>query len=94
MSYRMKQYFYIGAFTFLGFLVSMLVHAGIEIPTLALVTDEAGKNGDNIIWQNWNVIHGVVGITLSLGGVWLGCVLGRRFWRILYVEKRYGTPRW
>jgi hypothetical protein len=90
----MKRYFYIGAFMLLGFLVSMLVHAGIEIPTLALVTGEAGKNGDNIIWQHWNVIHGTFGIALSLGGILLGFFLGRRFWQILYVEKRYGTPRW
>lgn len=90
----MKKYFYIGAFMFLGYLLSMLLHAGIEIPTLAFVTGEAGDHGNNMVWQNWRLIHGGVGMMLSAGGILLGLFLGRKFWQILYVEKRYGTPRW
>lgn len=90
----MKKYFYIGAFGFLGYLLSLLLHAGIEIPTLALITGEAGKFGDNIIWRNWQCIHGTVGAVLSVSGILFGLLLGRKFWQILYVEKRYGTPRW
>ncbi len=90
----MKRYFYIAAFGLLGYLVSMLLHAAIEIPTLALITGEAGDYGKNMVWQNWHLIHGSVGFVLSLGGVLYGLFLGRKFWQILYVEKRYGTPRW
>ena len=89
-----KKYFYIGAFGFLGWLLSMLVHAGIEIPTLGWITGEVGHYGDNWVWRHWSVLHGTVGLLLSLSGVVLGLLLGQRFWQILYVEKRYGTPRW
>ena len=90
----MKRYFYIGLFVFLGYLLSFLVHAGIEIPALALATRAVGDFGNNVIWQHWRVIHGTVGAFLSLGGLTLGWFLGRKFWQILYVEERYGTPRW
>lgn len=78
----------------LGYLISFLVHALIEIPVLGLVTGAPGAYGDNIIWLYWGVIHGTVGALLSLGGVTLGWLSGRKFWQILYVEQRYGKPRW
>ncbi len=90
----MKKYFYIVAFMFLGFLVSMLVHALVEIPVLAIITADPDTMGDNFIWQNWWFFHGVGGRALSVGCILLGFFLGRKFWQILYVEKRYGTPRW
>ena len=89
-----KKYCYIVAFGFLGYLVSLLVHAGIEIPTLALITGEVGEYGNNWVWQNWEMLHRGVGIIITLLGVGGGLYLGQRFWQILYVEKRYGTPRW
>ncbi len=90
----MKRYFYIAAFMFLGLLVSMLVHAGIEIPTLMLITRNPDTIVVNYIWQNWWLFHGVGGKALSLAFVIFGFILGRKFWQVLYVEKRYGTPRW
>ena len=90
----MKKYFYIGAFMFLGWLTSMLAHGLIEIPLLGLITGERGYYGNNIIWQNWRLVHGLGGFILSLGGVLLGFFLGRKFWQVLYVEKRYGEPWW
>lgn len=79
---------------FLGWLVSMLVHGLIEIPVLGMITGEVGGYGNNIVWQNWRLVHGLGGLILSLGGVLLGFFLGRKFWQILYVEKRYGEPWW
>lgn len=90
----MKKYFYIAAFMFLGLLVSMLVHAAIEIPTLAIITADPDAMADNFVWRNWWLFHGIGGRVLSVAFVVLGFFLGRRFWQILYVEKRYGTPRW
>jgi len=90
----MKKYFYIAAFMFLGLLVSMLVHAAVEIPTLMLITADPDLLVSSYIWQHWWFFHGVGGRVLSLGFVILGFALGQKFWQILYVEKRYGTPRW
>jgi len=90
----MKRILYIGAFMFLGFLLSMLMHAALEYPTLMIISGDFARYQDSFVWQNWRVIHGVGGKILSLGGILLGFFLGRKFWQILYVEKRYGTPRW
>lgn len=90
----MKRYCYIAAFMFLGFLVSLLVHAAIEIPTLALITADPAAMGASYMWQHWPLWHGIGGKALTLLFLGMGFLLGQKFWQILYVEKRYGTPRW
>lgn len=90
----MKKYFYIIAFMFLGLLVSLLVHALVEIPTLAIITRDPDAMVGNYVWQHWWLFHGIGGRVLTAAFVLFGFILGRKFWQILYVEKRYGTPRW
>lgn len=89
----MKRIFYIASFAFLGVLVSTLVHAAIEIPLLSVMENQL-MTGSSFLADNWWFIHGWGGKLLWLGGVVGGYIAGRRFWQILYVEKRYGTPRW
>jgi len=90
----MKRYCYIGAFTVLGFLVSMVIHALVEIPTLVIIAENYDVYGSSFIWRHWWFFHGVLGKVLSIVGAMLGFFLGRKCWQVLYVEKRYGTPRW
>lgn len=90
----MKRYFYIAAFMVLGVLLATLSHAAIELPTLAIMTGNFAYYGDSFIWRHWSLIHGVGGKILWFVGALAGFLAGRRFWQILYVEKRYGTPRW
>ncbi|MFZ1626613.1 MAG: hypothetical protein WAT81_02295 [Candidatus Moraniibacteriota bacterium] len=90
----MKKYFYIAAFMFLGFLVSMLVHAAVEIPILRIITADPATMAENYWWQHWGLWHGIGGRVLSVSFILFGFILGRKFWQILYVEKRYGTPWW
>lgn len=90
----MKRLLYIGAFTFLGTLLATLVHAGIEIPLLSMMESQLEMTGRSVFADHWWLIHGWGGKLLWFGGALGGFIAGRRFWRILYVEKRYGTPRW
>lgn len=90
----MKRFFYIVACMVLGLLLATLVHAAIEIPTLRIMTGDMAQYGDGFVWRNWKMIHGVAGNALWFGGAMFGLLLGRKWWRILYVEKRYGEPRW
>lgn len=90
---RMKRIFYIGAFTLLGVLVATLVHAAIEMPLLSVMENQL-MTGRSVLADNWWLIHGWGGKLLWVGGAFSGYLAGRRFWRILYVEKRYGTPKW
>lgn len=90
----MKRHFYISAFMLLGLLIGFLVHAAIEIPTLTFLTADPDSLAESSVWRHWWLFHGLGGQLLSLAFLTLGFFLGRRFWQILYVEKRYGTPRW
>lgn len=89
----MKKLLYIALFTVLGVLVSTLLHAGIEIPLLAMMENQV-MTGDSFLADHWWLIHGLGGQLLWLAGAVVGFILGRKFWQILYVEKRYGIPRW
>lgn len=79
---------------FLGIVLATLIHAAIEFPILRLVTSDYARYGQGFVWQNWDVIHGGGGQLLLILGALGGFLAGRKFWQILYVEKRYGTPRW
>lgn len=78
---------------FLGLLLATLIHALLEIPTLAYITNNLEVHGQGYLWQNWKMIHGVVGAGLWFGGLIFGFWAGKKWWQILYVEKRYGKPR-
>ena len=90
----MKRAFYIALFVLLGLIVATLLHALIELPTLSLITGNFEKYGNSYVWQNWRMIHGIGGAVLWLAGLVGGYWCGVKGWQILYVEKRYGTPRW
>lgn len=89
----MKKTLYVFLFTLLGLMLSTLLHAAIELPALWLITGDIERYGGSFVWQNWGVLHTSIGALLWVlgggGGVWGGF----HFWQILYVEERYGKPR-
>lgn len=89
----MKRACYLFAFTFLGLLAATLLHGFIEIPLLAYLT-ASDERMESWLWQNWGVVHSMGSIGLWLLGALGGFLLGRRYWRILYVEERYGKSRY
>jgi hypothetical protein len=91
---NMKRLFYITLVSFLFVLLATILHAAIEIPVLAILTGNMELYGNGWVWRNWPLLHAVFGNILWFGGAVLGYFFGRLWWRILYVEKRYGTPRW
>ena len=84
----MKKYFYYGLFTVLGILVSTIIHALIEIPVIRLLLSNFNRFGLGLTWREWYVIHDVVGTLLFILGAYLGFLQGKRWWRIIYIEKR------
>lgn len=82
----MKRTFYIVLFCLLGLIVSTLIHAAIELPTLTLITGNFEKYSDSFIWQNWRIIHGFVGAVIWIAGLVVGYWCGVKWWQILYVE--------
>lgn len=79
--------------TFLGLLLSTLIHAVVEILILNTITGNLTQYGDSFLWQNWELIHQIGSLGLWLAGFVGGAVAGFSFWQILYVEERYGKPR-
>jgi hypothetical protein len=90
----MKKYVYLTLMSFLGILLATLVHAAVEFPILKFLIADPVAFGAHPIFRHWEEIHRYGGLTLSLIGITVGWWLGRYFWQVLYVEQRYGRPRW
>ncbi|MEM9336526.1 MAG: hypothetical protein AAGA35_01555 [Patescibacteria group bacterium] len=90
----MKRTVYIIAFIFLGLIVSTLVHAALEMPILWLVSSDYERYANSLLWQHWELMHHTVAVGLWVMGALVGYKLGKRYWHILYVEKRYGEKKW
>ena len=89
----MKERIYIATFTFLGALSGLLLQGGLEMWALGLVALDYERFAEVFWWQNWEVIRSVGIVTLPAIGLVLGYFAGKRYWNILYVEERYGKPR-
>ncbi len=89
----MKKFFYILSFVFLGVLVSTLVHGGIEIPMINLLIADFGRFGLGLSWESWATIHNVIALILLVLGIALGFQQGMHWWRVIYIEKRFGTNK-
>jgi len=83
-----KKIVYLSLFTFLGILISFLVHAGIEIPIIYLLDANFEKYGLGLTWDDWFSFHywgSAILFTLgAIAGFWQGIY----WWKIIYVEKR------
>ncbi|PIR57659.1 MAG: hypothetical protein COU71_02915 [Parcubacteria group bacterium CG10_big_fil_rev_8_21_14_0_10_38_31] len=88
-----KRTIYISLFTFLGILISFLIHATIEIPVINLLVSDFNTYSLGLTWGQWYLIHHAVSVILLLLGITLGYLQGKRWWRIIYIEKRYAKNR-
>ena len=84
----MKRTIYITLFTFLGVLLQFLVHAGIEIPVISLLLNDFEAFGLGLTWNQWVMIHNIGTIVFFAAGAVGGFLLGRYWWRVIYIEKR------
>jgi hypothetical protein len=88
-----KKVIYVTLFAFLGLLIATIVHAVIEAPVLWLITGNLDKWGEGFIWQNWAVLHRYVGGLVWILGLIGGIYGGIKYWRIIYIEKRFGRSK-
>lgn len=90
----MKKGLYVFLFVIASLLVSFLVHAVLEISILWWVQNNITAASSSLIRNNWSFLHVWGGRLLWALGLIGGLYGGFRYWDILYVEKRYGQPRW
>ena len=85
-----KKRIYILAAMFLGFLLSMIAHAKIEIWHIQRTLD-AGMVPASYGRQEF--LHPLASVALLAIGLSFGYVVGQRWWQIVYVEKRHWSFR-
>lgn len=80
---KLKQAVYLTAATILGVLLSFIMHALIEINYLRL----AFERGLNVMFYNGCALPPILSLGLLLLGAVGGFLLGRFWWRWVYVDR-------
>jgi len=86
---KFKHAVYLSASTLLGILVSLLVHAGVEAIYLAW----AESSGKQVVWYGGCALHPVIQIVFIFLGVIGGFLLGRLWWRLVYIERKWAQAK-
>lgn len=81
-----KKVLYITLFTFLGFLVQLLVHAVIEMVYIKLLLTRYDTFGLGLPFSTWFLVHNVFTLVLLALGVVVGFWQGIYWWKRLYGE--------
>lgn len=89
----MKKQIYIFLTMVLGVLLTTIIHAGLEIWYLFLLEKDWVKYSLGLSWPQILIAHNVYTAILLILGIVGGYFLGQRWWRIIYIEKRYSKKR-
>ena len=84
----MKKIIYIICFTFLGFLLQILVHAGVEIFYIRMLWKDFEKYSLGLSWNQLILIHYIGSIVLVVIGILFGLWQGIYWWKRLYENKK------
>jgi len=85
----MKKIIYIALCVILGFLLGFLVHAAIEILMINLLVSNFRAYSLGLNWDAWFLVHSIGTFVLFVLGGLGGYFLGKHWWRIVYVERRW-----
>lgn len=89
----MKRKIYYLTFTLLGAMFGFLIHAIVEVWYIKRLLSDYETYGLGLTWENWELIHQIGIGALIIGFSAIGYRQGVKWWRILYVQKRY-LKRW
>jgi hypothetical protein len=85
----MKKKVYVFSFMILGLLLGFLAHGIIEMIYIRLLVNDYNRFGFQFEWSTWIAIHSYFTAILAVLGLVLGYGWGHKFWKILYVDKKY-----
>lgn len=85
---KFKKNAYISLFVIFGALISFLIHAGIEIWYINLLSIDFSMYGLGLSWSSWYLIHGIGTVILFMGGLLFGFLQGKYWWKVLYEGTR------
>lgn len=89
----MKRFIYIFCAMTLGFLLQLIVHAGIEFWYIGLLLSHFEVYGFGLSWEAWFMIHSIFTGILAVSGIVIGYYAGIRWWHIVYIERRHWAMR-
>ena len=84
----MKKHLYIFSWILLGFLLSMLAHAGMEIWYINYLLSHHSAPVDFGFFGHYCALPIWVQYTLITAGPVAGFLAGKFFWRVVYVERK------
>lgn len=84
-----KKFIYILLATVLMVIVSFLIHVIIEIPIIYIVVADFKKYSFGLSWNQILAIHAIFTLILFLAGIIAGLIFGFRWWKYIYVDKKY-----
>lgn len=80
----LKKRFYVFSFTFLGFLLQILIHGILEQWYIGLLVKDFKKFGLGMTWDQWFFVHHALTVVLLLAGLFFGFRQGRFWWKKIY----------
>lgn len=84
----MKKKIYIIAFTVFGILLQLLLHTGIEIWYIGLLTLDFPRYSFGFSWNQWFLIHHIGAVILLVVGILFGFWQGKFWWQKIYEKPR------
>ncbi len=90
---RVKKAAYLSASVLLGLLLQLIVHAVVEIIVIGRLVSDFEKYGLGMTWADWYAIHFIASVVLVIVGAAFGLWIGRRWWTMVYVERRHPRIR-
>lgn len=85
----MMRSVYIGGFIALGALLQTILHAVVEKFYIDLLVADFDRYSLGMSWGMWFMIHHVASVILLFGGIAFGFWQGKKWWRVMYIEKRW-----
>ncbi len=91
--FQFKRVIYVTAFTILGVLFQFLIHGLVETWYVNLLVKDYAAYGLGLSWNDWYLIHDIIAIVLALTGLVAGPIMGRYWWKQIYVLKRWSWKK-
>lgn len=85
----LKKFIYILSTIILGILLSFMVHAIIELLVIWLLVGDIDKYGLGLTWDQLMLVHSIFTFVLFVIGLIGGILFGYRWWKIIYIDKKY-----
>lgn len=85
----MMRAVYISGFIALGVLLQAILHAVVEKWYIDLLLEDFATYSLGLSWSTWFAIHHAAALALFAAGLLFGYWQGKKWWRIMYVERRW-----